>query len=236
MKGLSALPSTAQGRLEQLKKSLEEVLGDNLVSLIVHGSAVRGGFRDGQSDVDVVLIIRNDARDKLMAASDALQLARFSARIETMILTSDEVGRAADAFPLLYDDIQRCHVVLSGTDPFDGLEIAERHRRLRIEQELREGQIRMRRALVDSMGQQKLLAGAVVRKVRQLRGPMLALLALKGIECPDTLEDVYAVAGKTWDVDHKPLLNANNAPYAAHDALSALLTKAVDDVDRRPEG
>ena len=63
-------------------------------------------------------------------------MARASARIEVMILHRDEIPRAADVFPLLYDDVRSCHAVLHGSDPFAQLVVHDEHRRLRIEQEL----------------------------------------------------------------------------------------------------
>jgi hypothetical protein len=165
-----------------------------------------------------------------------LNLARFSARIETMILTEAEIPRAADAFPLLYDDIKRCHVVFHGTDPFAPLHIDERHLRLRIEQELREAQIRLRRAVVDGLGAGDRLAGAVERKARQIRGPLFAWLALRETAAAsDHLDEVFAKAGEVLGIDAKPILRARETPNEAHDALRVLIGRAVDDVDRRDD-
>ncbi len=135
-------------------------------------------------------------------------------------------------FPLLYDDIRRCHVLLSGRDPFSALVIDGKNRRLRVEQELREAQIRLRRAVVDGMGADDALKGAVSRKVKQIRGPLHALLGLHGIEGGDDLGAVLAGAGKLLGVDVAPLQRVHEAPGAAYAALAELLARAVDDVDR----
>jgi hypothetical protein len=127
--------------------------------------------------------------------------------------------------------MKRHHVLLHGTDPLDKLEISDKHRRLRIEQELRETQIRLRRAVVDSMGPGP-LSGAVLRKAKQARFPLHALFRLKKFDCPDELEPVLAKAGEVWKVETRPILNAREDPVAAHDALVALLDLAIDDVDR----
>ncbi len=89
-----------------------------------------------------------------------------------MVLKHDNIAAASDVFPLLYDDVRQRHVVLSGSDPFVDLKIKDTHRRLRIEQELREARIRMRRAVVDALGSEADIAGAVARKVKQIRGPL----------------------------------------------------------------
>jgi hypothetical protein len=199
---LDRLPRAVRGQLDELRKSLERALGDDLVGLLVYGSAA------------------------------PLQLARFSARIEAMVLTAAEIPRAADVFPLLYDDVRREHVLLSGTDPFSELVISDRHRRLRIEQELREAQIRLRRAVIDAQGSPEMLGGAVFRKLRQIRGSLRALFALRGVDTKDDLAAVLEQAGKTYGVDVAPLFSVHEKPARAHEAVEQLLAAAVDDVDR----
>jgi predicted nucleotidyltransferase len=233
---LDKLPAPVRRRLDELKKSLESALGDDLACLLVYGSAARGEYKDGRSDLDLMVVLKEAGREKLGAIANPLQLARFSARIEAMVLTAAEIPRAADVFPLLYDDIRRCHILLAGADPFSSLEISDKHRRLRIEQELREAQIRLRRAVVDAQGGKEQLAGAVFRKLRQIRGSLRALLALKGHEVGDDFEGVLAKATQVYEVDAAPLRKVHEAPEAAHDALAKLLAAAVDDVDRMEDG
>ena len=231
-RALDALPPAARKRLDDLQESLSIALGDDLVSLLVYGSAVRGGWREGFSDIDVVVVLRDAARARLEAISNAVVLARNAARIEVMILTEAEIPRASDVFPLLYDDIRGCHVVLAGRDAFANLTISDRHRRLRIEQELREAQIRLRRAIVDAAGEPELVAPAVTRKAKQLRGPLHALLALRGEKIADDLGTVIKASGAKYGVDVAPILVAREDAARAHAALESLLAAAVADVDR----
>lgn len=229
--GIEALPAGVRERLQELTKGLKSALGDDLVGILVHGSVVRGEYRPGESDVDVIVILETADFARLDAIGNALQLARYSARIEAMILTEQEIAGASDAFPLLYDEIKQRHILLTGRDPFAAVEVHDTHRRLRIEQELREAQIRLRRAVTDAFGAREAVGGAVVRKVKQVRAPLHALLALKGITCAPDLPSVLAKVGATYGVDVAPLRAARESPDAAHATLVALLTKTIDDVN-----
>ncbi len=229
--GVAALPSNVRERLAEFTKNLETALAEDLVGILVHGSVVRGEYRPGESDVDVIVILQRADFAHLEAIGNAMQVARYSARIEAMILVESEIAGASDAFPLLYDEIKQRHILLVGRDPFASVEVHDTHRRLRIEQELREAQIRLRRAVTDALGAREAIAGAVVRKVKQVRAPLHALLALKGIACPPDLPSVLAKIGETYGVDILPLRGAREAPDAAHAALVAVLTKTIDDVN-----
>jgi hypothetical protein len=148
-----------------------------------------------------------------------------------MILIESVIARAADVFPVFYDEIKRCHTVLHGRDVFSDLTIEPHHLRLRIEQELREVQIRLRRAVVDAQGNQDSLRGVVARKIKQVRSPIRALLEKKGVATDGDLPTVLKTAGKTFGVDVSAVSRVDEDPGAAHDALVALLGKAIDDVD-----
>lgn len=226
------LPEPVRARLNELATTLRTQLGDNLVALLVFGSAVRGGWREGASDVDLVLVLGKPTRDALLAISNTLSVARTAFRFEAVILGADEIPRAADVFPLFYDDIKSCHVLLTGKDPFAELTISDQFRRLRVEQELRESQIRLRRAVVDSLGAPQQLGGAVERKVKQLRGPLHALLALRRTPATsDTLPVLLEKAKEIYGVDTGALSNVRKDPEAAHGALEQLLERMIREVD-----
>lgn len=229
---LSALPAPVRARLEALEASLGAALGERLRAVIVFGSLPRGEYQAEHSDIDVLLVIADPSRATLAAIAQPLQLARNAARIECMIIDAAELADAADVFPLLYDDIRRCHVALRGADPFTGLHIDPSHIRLRVEQELRESRIRLRRMLVDGGGRPRALRGAVERKLKQIRSPLAALLRLRGeAEVPLALDAVIARACAAYGLDPAPLLAADAEPGAAFDRLTALLVAAIDDVN-----
>ncbi|WP_394827223.1 nucleotidyltransferase domain-containing protein [Pendulispora albinea] len=227
---LAQLPESARRRLDELKASLIGVLGDELEALLVYGSAARGGYRQGQSDVDVLAVLRSDPRALLEAIGPALQLARFSARIEVMLVTSAEVPHAADVFPLLYADIARASVCIHGKSPFEGLTIDPHHLRVRIEQELREARIRLRRVATD-LARGPIFAGAVERKIKQVRAPLHAWLELRFGPSDDHLPAVLDAAGKAYGVDVAPLHRSCEDAEAAFESLVRLLDAVLREVN-----
>jgi predicted nucleotidyltransferase len=231
-----ALPSTVRDRISEWTKSLEAALGDDLVAILLTGGVARGDYRPGESDVNALIVLRDASFEKLDAISSAMQAARYGARLEPTILTEDELLGACDAFPLLYDEIKRWHLILVGEDPFASAVVHDTHRRLRIEQELREAQIGLRRVVTDALGAREAIGGAVGRKVRQVRRPLGALLGLKGKTSKTDLASVLDCAGKTYGVDVTALAEPRDKPEAAHAALTKLLAAAITDVQALETG
>ena len=228
---LARLPERTRSHLQALLRALTEGLGPDLVAVLAHGSAVRGGYREDVSDVDLMVVLRRDEPDALKLMANPLILARAAARIEAMILRQDELESSADVFPLLFRDIQRHHAVLHGVDPLRGVQVHDHHLRLRIEQELRDAQIRLRRLMVDEGGDATHMVGPMERKVKQMRSPLHALMQLQGRDCADDLQSVLRGAGQALSVDTTPLFHIREQPEAALKVLRSLLTAAVKAAD-----
>lgn len=227
---MSGIPEVVRKQVDAWTNALATVLGDDLVGILVHGSVARGEYRPGESNIDTVVVVKEASFAKLEAMGAAMREARYAARVEATILTEEEIAGAADAFPLLYDQIKRCHILLVGRDPFVDVRVRETHKRLRIEQELREAQIQMRTVVTDAGGAREAIGGAVARKVKQTRGAIHALLRLKGVTSAEDLASVLTAAGETFGVDVAPLRKAREQPHAAYASLTKLLQLAIDDV------
>lgn len=231
-KALAALPPQVRDRLEAFRHGLRDVLGDNLEAMLIYGSVAFGAWNESTSDVDVIIVLRDDRRELLDAIGHAVRLARYAARIEAMILRRDEIADAADVFPLLYDDVRECNILLAGEDPFVDLAISDQHRRLRVEQELREGRIRLRRMVADSERGAIALRDVVRRKLKQLRSPLRALLRLRGEAPAIELEAVVRSACAAYGIDASELLQTSS-PTVAYDQLTALIDAAIHDANSR---
>ncbi len=232
---LALLPAAVRRRVEELVTACVAVLGKKLVSVIVYGSAVRGGFTP-RSDVDLLLVVDDDHPDVLRRLHDPLTIGYAAAAIDCRILLESEIPGAADVFPVLYDDVRSCHAVLHGRDPFADLVIHDEHRRLRVEQELRDVRIRLRRLVADAAHDEPLLRDGLDKKLKHLRAPLASLLRLHGLsKTKDDVVSVLDVLGQRYKIDTLPL--TQQAPPTAERttatalALRTLLDAAIADVD-----
>ena len=232
----AGLPPTVRAKIEAWKETLAATLGDDLVAILLTGGIARGDYRPGESDITAIVVVKDASFAKMNAISAATQDVRYGARIAPTFLTADEIPGAGDAFPLLYDDVKRFNIVIFGRDPFSAVVVHDTHRRVRIEQELREAQVWLRRAVTDAMGAHEAVGGSVARKVRQVRRPLAALLKLRAAPHEDDLTSVFAAAGARYGVDVAALANPRENAEAAHAALTKVLAAAIADVEALTTG
>jgi predicted nucleotidyltransferase len=202
LNGLKAPPAVIAA-LEQLREELIEAAGDNLAGLSLYGGLARGRFRPGRSDINVAVVLRDTSAAALDRIAPALRKAWQKHRVEPFVLRAEELPQLADVFPTKLLDIQARHIVLAGEDLFHGLTVSREHIRLRVEQELRNLELRLRRRYLatadDLASQAAILAGAVRPLALQLG--WLLQLAGKPVPQEDRTEAIYRAAADHFQLD-----------------------------------
>ncbi len=129
-----------------LSSRLSADLGDDLVSLLLYGSAARGSHVEGRSDVNALLIVRTASSEVLRRAGPALEVWARAGHRPPLIHTEEEWRAAADVFPMEMEDIREAHRLLAGRDPMAGLTTRREDLRRELERETRGVLTRLRSA------------------------------------------------------------------------------------------
>jgi hypothetical protein len=228
---LTAAPPAITAALQRLQQELTRAAGANFAGLVLYGGLARGRYRAGQSDVNVVVLLREVSASALAAVAPALRTARRAAAVEPMILTPGEVPAAAMAFPTKFLDIKEHHIVLAGEDPFAALEVPRDALRWRVAQQLRNLTLRLRRRYLTSVDDRQAQAAALVGVARPLALETAALLRLAGQPVPaeDRTATIFEAAAGAFDLDREALarLAALRQQPEAPEDVSALFGKVL---------
>jgi len=137
----------ADTAIQELKESLIQTLGSGLKSMILFGSRVSGEYRQGQSNVNLCLVVEDIHWDNLRALEAPLKSWTKRGHAMPVLLQSNELAIYARALPVEFLDMRDYHDVLHGADPFETLDIDDSHLRDQIEQELVVKQLKLRQTL-----------------------------------------------------------------------------------------
>lgn len=169
-------PPDVTAALDELCAELRAVAGDNLRAVVLYGGLARGRYRRGISDVNVLILLRDPSADAVAHIAPPLHDAWRGLRVEPFILGERELSRVVLLFPTKFLDIQLHHVVLLGDDPLAGIVVEHEHVRLRVEQELRNLALRMRRRLISIRDDRAELGASVANAAAPLAANLVALL------------------------------------------------------------
>jgi predicted nucleotidyltransferase len=171
---IDGLPDETQQLLRAYVKDVVKVYGDRLEGVLLYGSAVRGEFLAGRSNLNVLVFL--SSYDVALLKQYAPIHKRWSKEqiVVPLFLTKDDLQSAARVFPLEYLDIHEAHRVLWGQDPFVGFKVDTRHLGCEVLQGLRGIDLRMRQRFVEGGGTEEattiLLPLSVTALLPVLRG------------------------------------------------------------------
>jgi hypothetical protein len=214
------LPPDVAAALDELGTALRAAAGDNLLGLVLYGGLARGRYNPGTSDINLVVLLRDASAAAIGAIAPTLHAAWETSRVEPLIMSPSELPRLALAFPTKMLDIQRRHIALIGEDPFDGIAPKREHIRLRVEQELRNLALLMRRRFVAIHDDPVALAAAVDDAAATLAVNLRALLFLRGIVSDERQPAlaIYERAAQTFGLDAAALDATKRLHRSADDA------------------
>lgn len=146
---IDGVPDDTQRLLRAYVKDVAQAYGEQLDALLLFGSAVRGEFLPGRSNLNILLFLRSYDVALLKAYTGVHKKWSNDQVVVPLFLTKADLQASALVFPLEYQDIQDCHRLLWGQDPFIGFKVDPRHLAGEVLQSLRGNLVRMRQRLVE---------------------------------------------------------------------------------------
>ncbi len=165
---------------EELARRLESALGENLVSLVLYGSAARGTHVAGRSDINLLLVVRNASVEALHAVTPMMAEWVKAGQPAPLIFSDEEWRSSADAFPIEVEDMRDAHRVLAGKDPLDHLTTRRSDLRLELEREVMGKVLRLRTEYAVAAADGKALGRLLVHSASTFFVLLRALLRLTG--------------------------------------------------------
>jgi predicted nucleotidyltransferase len=181
--------------------------GDNLVALVLYGGLARGRYRGPRSNVDLAVVLEDASPERVAEITPLLMAAWRAAHVDAWILARSEIPRLAEVFPTKLLDIRDHHLLVHGEDVFADLEIDRGLLRLRVEQELTNLSLRLRRTLVTLGADPASAAVYLATTARPLAIQLAVLLRLDGRTIPaeDRTAAIFATAAAAFDLDAEAL-------------------------------
>jgi hypothetical protein len=174
---------------------------------VLYGSAARGDFVPGRSDLNLMLILDDISPRTLGALAGAFGLWRKSGYEPPLVIGRLEWARATDVFPIEITDMRCGYEVPRGADPVAGLTVAPADLRHALEREFRGKLLRLRQGYVAAGGNPGALGTLAGRSAGTVMVLLRALLVLLGRPVPREPVELAAAAAAAMGMDGEPLLN-----------------------------
>ena len=202
-----------------IDRDLREVFGDRLRSVIAYAVSDRAPGTPQPMLVIVEALTPADLRDC------AARVARWqeSGLATPLFLETAEFPRSLDVFPFEFGAILADHVIVSGENPFGGLQIDPADLRRACEVQARSHLLHLREGYIETQGRSDALAALITRSSGPLSALLRSVARLKGTQFAD------GVLGEIANLNSKEL-SSDAARRLFPEYLSAVehLTNEID--------
>jgi len=178
--------------MDKAKKITDSFKSDftgNLSEVYLYGSAARGEYISGRSDLNLLLVFERLDKETLKKLS-AYQ-SKFAGKVSFICLTIDYIDTSRDIFPIELLDIKLHHQVLLGEDRFTGIDFAGEHLRLQIERELKAKLTLLRQGLIIHGFREKALGDLMFQHLPALSAIFQGIIFLEDGKVPVKRAELY---------------------------------------------
>ena len=180
---------TVTDKAKKISESFKDEFGDNLSSIHLYGSAARGEYIPGKSDLNLLLVFERLDKETLKKIST--YQSKYTGKVSFICLTKDYIDSSDDSFPIELLDMKLHHEVLYGEDRLAGIEIVPEHLRIQLERELKAKLTLLRQGLIIHGFREKDLNELMIQHLPALAAIFQGLIYLEGENVPVKRSDLY---------------------------------------------
>jgi predicted nucleotidyltransferase len=199
-----------------MAESIDEMLAPTLTecdaalatgySAVLFGSAARGDWAVGESDLNLLLVADALGATHLRALQPAFERLRRVSGEAPLLFSRAEWAVAHDAFPVEITDMQLAYRVLRGSDPLSGIQVPRPELRTALEREWRGKLLQLRRGYVTLSGDEVALGRLAAQSIGSILLLCRVSLALFGEVPPLEAGAIVAKAAGKLGMDGEVLV------------------------------
>ena len=184
----------------------DQALGQDY-SALLYGSAARGDFVPGRSNINLMLVMDQVTPTILRSLGRAFAGWRKGTAEPPLLLSRAEWTRATDAFPIEITDMRTSYQVLRGADPLDGVTVDPTDLRKALEREFRGKLLRLRQGYAGYAPDPAALGKLGLQSAATILVLLRGVLTLSGRSVPQDPLEVASAAATTIGFEGEHLLH-----------------------------
>jgi hypothetical protein len=228
---LSHLPEKSRDLVSKFTDKMVRALQDNLVSVVLYGSAAKGDFIEGKSDINTLLILQSVRAVDLNIINDNCKKFLKKGLATPLVFERDHVRTSLDTFPIEFSDMKNRHVLLFGADPFEKAEIDRKNLRYECEHEFKAMLVNLRRGFLQADGNRDALEALLAKSFSSALATCRGLLWLSGQAPPGDVPTLLAAVHNVYGANTSAIERVWRLRQGESGA-TALLESIFDDYSR----
>lgn len=201
MKGTMGAGNEITQRARQVADDYRRVFRQDIVSVILYGSAMTADYVPGKSDLNLMIVLTEEGIHRLHLAHDLVARWRKKRVGTPLFVTKIYIDSSLDTFPIEFLNIKHNYLVLQGEDVLAGLSFKEEFVRMQCERELKGKLLLLRQRYVETGGKGRILRDLIAASIPTFTFVFKGLLYILGEEVPVTRSEAVSLVARRFRLD-----------------------------------
>lgn len=233
------IPKNPEQIFQEFTSDYSKIFGEDLIAIILYGSAARGEYIPKKSDINFLIILSDVGIKNLRPVLSLIPKWKKRNVSTPLILTEKYIQSSLDSFAIEFLAMKQSCQVVYGEAILEKIEIKPEHLRLQCEREMRGKLIHLREGYLNTNGKPAQLIRLISRSLPAFSSIFSALLSLKNEEAPGSKRDIFKQTAKVFMLDHsvfEKVLELKNAKSKLKkEQLYSLMEQYIEQIEKLTE-
>lgn len=232
---MARAPKKPEEIFADFKGDLLRAFGDDLVCVVLYGSGATGEYVPGKSDLNFLVVLKDDSVDSLRRGLDLVAKWRKRMVNTPLFMTKAYIESSLDSYPIEFLDMQANYQLVYGEDVLKTLVIRPADLRVQCERELKGKALRLRQVYLEAKENPRALREIISGSITAFTSIFQGLLFLKGKEIPTTKREIIHLVSQEFGLEGDTFLKLlaikTGQKKASGPEILELFKKYVEEID-----
>jgi predicted nucleotidyltransferase len=191
---MGSITDKVEQTIKQFSEDIQKTFGDEVVSIILYGSAVSEEFIPKKSDLNFLVVLTRKGIDQIDRVHKLFSKWTKRRIALPFFLTREYIQASTDSYPIEFFNMQCCYRVIRGEDVLKNLSLKKEDIRLQCERELKGKLLQLRQVFILTKGQPRALKALIGQSIVTFTSIFRTLLYLRDKEIPKEKQEVILAA------------------------------------------
>lgn len=228
------IPKNPEQIFQEFTNDYKNTFGDDLIAIILYGSAARGEYIYKKSDINFLIVLNESAIKSLRNLLPFISKWKKRNVSTPLMLTPEYIQSALDSFPIEFMTMKQNYRVVYGEDILAEIEIQPRHLRLQCEREMRGKLLSLREGYLNTNGKSSMIKRLIKVTLPAFSSIFSALLFLKDEDVPELKRQIFIKTAEVFSLDSKVFENIfnleNKKPKLKKEQIYELMEQYIEQI------
>jgi len=185
----------------------KKIYSDALESIILYGSAAGEDYRPGKSDLNFMIVLSEEAIDRLDRAIETVSGWRKKKVATPLFMTRSYISSSLDSYPLEFLNMRKQYNLVYGEDVLKDICFEPEHLRLQCEREIKGKLLLLRERFLETEGKSRMIKELTGESITAFVSIFGGLLHLKSVKIPSSRREIVKALAREITVDENVFMN-----------------------------